>query len=92
MSVQGVGANIGTGTVTVGTSAVRIRPGLTRRKSVLILNTHATNTIAIGGPTVTTGNSVRIGPGQSLEFDEYNGEVFAVSTGAGTDVRFMEVS
>ena len=77
--------------VSVGTSAVQVSAGQARRSSILIQNVHASNTVYVGpADTITAENTIQLSAGDSVEFSDVQGPIFAVADGADTDVRFLE--
>lgn len=57
---------VGSG-MTVGTSAVPIGGGLTRRRTILIQNNDASADLYIGGTGVTTSNGIKLIAGNMIE-------------------------
>lgn len=82
---------------TVGTSAVQLNG--TQHPGWLLKNTHATNTVYLGGTGVTTGTGFPIGPGEvfspgqishgTLNAKAADVRLWAIASGAGTDVRVL---
>jgi hypothetical protein len=78
--------------VSIGTSAAVIRVAKSGRKSIVIQNAHASQDLYVGTTSsVTTANGVKIPAGQSFSFDDYNGALYGIASGAATDVRYFEV-
>lgn len=85
-------------TITVGATAAEVladHPG--KRVAFVVQNVHATNRLYLGfGPNaddVTTSTGILLEPGASYSDDGercYSGAVWAVASGAGTDVRRVE--
>ncbi len=87
-----VGGSLVHGATSVGTAAQLILAGFTLRKSVSIQNHHATAIVWVGGSTtVTTAAGTRLRPGETVNFNDYNGPVFGIADTASTDVRWLEV-
>ena len=81
--------SVGVHSVETG-AAVQIGQRAMGRGSVLIQNLDAANPIFIGPDNgVTAGNGFRIGPGDSVELDETNGDIWAISTGGTVDTRVL---
>jgi hypothetical protein len=82
---------------TVSTSAVVING--TQHQGYLLINTHGTNVLYLGGTGVTTGTGFPIQPGQtfspgqishlSLTAKASDIRLFGIASGAGTDVRVL---
>ena len=82
---------------TVGTSAVQLNG--TQHPGWLLINTHATNVLYLGGTGVATGTGFPIQPGQTfspgrVSHDNLPGtksdvRLWAIASGAGTDVRVL---
>lgn len=93
MASTGVSNAASYGTVTIGAAAALIKAAVTTRKSILVQNVHASNTLYVGDDSsVTTANGIRLLSGESIEINDYNGAVYGIASGAGTDVRYFEVA
>lgn len=80
------------GTVTIGATAALIKAGRAQRNSILVQNVHASNDLYVGlDASVSTSNGIKIAAGQSMEIYDGGSEVYGIASGAGTDVRFMEI-
>lgn len=85
-------------TVTVGTSVVLLATGTVPShlggQRVDIVNTHATNTLFVGGAGVTTANGFRVPSGSatnapfSLTLNQGE-QLWAIASAASTDVRVL---
>ena len=81
------------GTVSIGTSAAIIKAAKTIRKSIIIQNVHASQVLYLGtDSSVATTTGLRVAAGESVEFDDYNGVIYGIASGAATDVRYFEVA
>lgn len=88
-----VGSTANYGTVSIGGTAALIRAGLTGRKNITIQNVHATQVLYVGDDAnVETTTGFRIGAGEQHTFESYNGAIYGIASGAGTDVRYWEGS
>ena len=86
------GGGLTNSTATIGATAGSIIAGRSGRRSVVVQNLHASNDLYIGDDAnVTTSNGVKVAAGQSISFEEYIGPVYGIASGAGTDVRVLEV-
>ena len=74
---------------TVGVSAEKLVAASEQRRSILIQNCSATNDLYIGNATVTTLNSVKILPGESLTLYVLSA-IYAVASADTVDVRYLE--
>jgi hypothetical protein len=80
--------------VTVGTAAATSSKALSarRRRELIVANTHATQVLYVDDVTgVTTGTGHPVGPGASVPFGDYDGDVYVIGSGAGTTYRITEV-
>lgn len=92
MAAAGVSHTGSYAAVTIGASAAVVKSGKPSRKSILIQNLHATQVLYLGlDSSVTTSNGLRVAAGESVRIDDYNGPVYGIASGAGTDVRYLEV-
>lgn len=91
MASTGIGSKLNGGAEAIGTTAAVIVDARTTRKSVVVANEHASNVLYVGGSGVSTANGLRVDPGESVDFNDFNGAVYGVASGADTDVRFLEV-
>ena len=74
-------------------SGLLITVPLIGRVVVFITNTSSTDTVYIGDNTVTTANGTPIAPNARISImAEDNIDIWAVSSGAATDVRILEGS
>ena len=94
MSV-GNNANVVTN-ASVGTSAVKLLDGQSRRDELLIQNTGATNNVFVGKDSTVTATGVTTGlklaPGTNpVRFDEYNGPIYVIADVASAQVTAFEV-
>lgn len=89
--MSGTGSKGAYATVSIGTSAAIIKAGRSTRKSVVVQNVHASNDLYVGtDASVATTTGVKLAAGASIEFDDYNGPVYGIASGASTDVRYLE--
>lgn len=80
------------GTVSVGVTVATVSDGVSRRKSILIQNCHASNKVYVGpSSSVATSTGLRLGPNDSVEVSDVQGPIYAIADGASTDVRFWEM-
>lgn len=92
MSAMRVGSHVDSASVSVGTSAAIIKAARTARRSITVQNTHASNALYLGNnPNVTTANGLRVAAGASRTFDNYNGDLYGIASGASTGARYFEV-
>jgi hypothetical protein len=82
------------GTVSIGGTAALLKAANTSRTSIVIQNVHATQLLYIGSDaSVTTANGVRVAAvGGTLTLDDYTGPIYAIASGAATDVRYWETN
>ena len=80
--------------VSVGGTAVLLKAANTSRVSLTVQNLHATQLLYLGtSSAVTTANGIRVAAvGGTYVFDDYLGEVWAIASGAATDVRYWETN
>lgn len=79
------------GTTSVGVAAVLLVAARNRRESVIVQNNHATQTLHIGSDSaVTTLTGLKIAAAASLTLDGYQGDVYAIGSGAATTANFFE--
>lgn len=77
------------GNASIGAAASRLLVGSGLRASALIENNHATQDLYLGtDSSVTTANGLRVAALQSVRIT-HRGEVWAIASGAATDVRYM---
>ena len=76
------------GPKTIGVTASQVVATGTFKRSVLIQNLSA-NDIYIGDSTVTTATGIKIVAGGDATFNT-QGDLWAVATGANSDVRYWE--
>lgn len=80
------------GTASIGGTATRLVAARARRESTIIQNNHATQTLHIGGDSsVTTSTGMKIAAGGSLTLDGYQGDIWAIGSGAGTTANYFEL-
>lgn len=92
MTAMGVGSNAAYGAVDVDATAEEIVAARTIRKSVIIQNADASVDLYIGDDSsVTTSNGIKVPAGGSITFDDYNGPIYGIGSGADCDVRYMEI-
>lgn len=75
----------------VGAAEAVLSTGRSTRKSIAIVNTHATQTLYVGAVGVTTANGFPLSAGQSIEFIDLNGPISCIGSGAATTYRILEV-
>lgn len=79
-------------TVAVGVAAVVLLAARTGRRAVLIQNVSTINDLYIGlGANPTVANGIKVKPGESFKDETFTGAVHGIASGAGTDVRVVEV-
>jgi hypothetical protein len=83
------GAVINTGRITVGTSAVQIRPANTLRQNLTIRN-RSNSLIQIGNSAVTATTGFDLEPNEAFRLDGSTGALFAIAPVAGCEVHWME--
>lgn len=80
------------GNVVVGTSAVQIVASNSEREDVEIFNDDGLLTLYVGKDNaVTTVNGRPVYPKCSFGLDSYSGAVWGIASGAGCDVRYVEL-
>lgn len=85
------GADSGYGAKTVTTSAQLVAGARSRRDAVLVFNNHASNILYVGpDSSVTAANGIPVAPGTSVA-PPTRGDVYAIASASGTDVRFWEI-
>jgi hypothetical protein len=78
------------GNVSIGTSAAVLVAARQARESVLIKNNHASQILYLGGnSSVTSSNGLPLAAGESVRV-ETRQVVYAIASGASTDVRYFE--
>lgn len=78
--------------VPVGTSSVVVADRKASRTSVIVYNNHASQILYLGTTSgVTTSTGLPVAAGASRVFDDYNGVLYGIASGATTDVRVFEV-
>lgn len=78
-------------TVSVGIAATQVLAARAGRKALLIQNVHAVNDLYLGfGAAPTTGNGIKLKPGESFADEVFTGQVQGIASAAGTDVRVVE--
>jgi hypothetical protein len=83
--------NLTTGQASIGASAASLVAARTNRRSVVVRNTHASQVLFLGKDSaVTTANGLAVPAGQATELT-YDGQVFAIASGASTTVLFAEL-
>lgn len=79
------------GTASIGAAAALLVAARGRRESVIIQNNHATQTLHIGSDlSVTTSTGLKIAAGGSLTLEGYQGDVYAIGSGAATTANYFE--
>lgn len=92
MTAMGVGSSAAYGAVDVDAAAEEIVAARTVRKSVIVQNADASVDLYIGDDAnVTTANGIKVPAGGSIEFNDYNGAIWGIGSGADCDVRYFEV-
>jgi hypothetical protein len=92
MASTGVGSNMAYGTVEVDGTAEVIVNGRSTRKSIIIQNRDAALDLHVGpDSSITASNTIKLAPGESIRFDDYNGPVYGIGSGAGTTTNYIEV-
>ena len=88
------GDTLSTSQVTVGASSSTLLAANSSRSSVLIKNTHATQTLHVSGATPATAlNGFSVAPASAEVVELKTGAIlYAISDGAGTVVELAEVS
>lgn len=83
-------SSVANGNNDVGTSAEQLLGGRQRRESVLIKNNHASQILYLGSDdSVSSSNGMPLAAGESVRL-QTNGPVWAIASGASTDVRYFE--
>lgn len=78
------------GAQSVGTTPIQLLTKQNGRVGALIQNNHASQDVYIGSDAnVTSSNGIKVPAGQSVRI-AYAGAIWAVASGAGTDVRYFE--
>jgi hypothetical protein len=78
------------GNVSIGTAAAVLVAARQARESVLIKNNHASQILYLGGnSSVTSSNGLPLAAGESVRV-ETRQVVYAIASGASTDVRYFE--
>lgn len=87
------GSSVGAATaVSVGAAAVQLVDGTSKRENLIVHNNHATQVLYVGSTSaVVVADGLPIPAGQSKEFRNYIGPLFAIASGAATDTRVWEV-
>lgn len=86
-----VGGGIASAAVAVGTTAVQLVGGRSGRDTLIVQNIHATQILYVGPSGVSTADGLKVAAGQTLPLDNLNGPLYGIASGAGTDVRILEV-
>lgn len=76
------------GQATVGTTAVRLVAGASLRKGLLVQNL-GSGDVYVGPTGVTTATGIKVPSGGSVPIDEFVGDLYAIGSAAGQDVRWM---
>jgi hypothetical protein len=78
------------GNKSIGTSAAVLVAARQARESVLVKNNHASQILYLGSDSsVTSSNGLPLAAGESVRIESKN-VVYAVASGATTDVRYFE--
>lgn len=85
-------ASVAYGQFTVGATAARVVSGQSIGKGVRVRNTHATQVLYVGDANVTAATGYPIPAGQAETLPNYVGDLYAISTAAGTTGGFLSVS
>lgn len=87
-----IGTALKPSSVTVGTSSVKLpTTPLSGRTSIIIRNWSGGNTVYIGDSTVSTSNGFPLRPNEYDTFTIEDGiDIYAVASGAGSDIRILE--
>ena len=92
MASQGVGSNLAGATVSIGGSAALIVAARATRKSLIVQNVHASQLLYLGGSAVAVADGLRVAAaGGTQTFNDFNGPLYGIASGAATDVRVLEV-
>jgi hypothetical protein len=86
-----VSSNISHATVSVGASAVALVDGTPSRRNLIVQNVHASQDLYVGGAGVATSTGLKVIAGASVGFDDFNGPLYGIASGAATDVRVIEI-
>jgi hypothetical protein len=79
------------GTVSVAATATLIRPAKALRKSIVVQNVHASQTLYLGDDSsVATTTGLRLNAGDSVRLSDCNAAVWGIASGAATDTRYFE--
>jgi hypothetical protein len=77
--------------VSVGTTAVLLCSPNGSRNKVIVQNAHASQNLYVGPSGVATTTGIQIVPGASVGFDDFNGPLYGIASGAATDTRVLEI-
>lgn len=89
IAIGAPGGDLVHGQATIGVTAVLVRAANAKVRSRIFFN-NGPGTLSAGGASVTTGNSIPLIPQTTLVLDRSNGDIYFISSSAGTDLRFME--
>jgi hypothetical protein len=79
------------GTASIGGTAALLIAARGRREGVFIQNNHATQTLHLGNDAnVTTANGLKVAAGGQVNLEGYQGNVYAIGSGAATTVNYFE--
>ena len=88
----GTTANASYNAVSVTGTATLVKAALTTRKSIVITHETAGETLYIGkNSSVTTSTGIPIEQHQYIGWDDYEGDVYAISDGTTVSARYFEV-
>ena len=83
--------NIATNNVVIGAAEGLIITTRANRRGLIIYNADTTNTLYVGATGLAVASSHEVLPKSSVAINNYGGAVYGIASGAGTDVRFIEV-
>jgi hypothetical protein len=77
--------------VSIGTSAAVIVSGRQSRRNLIVQNAHASQDLYLGTSGVATSTGLKVIAGASVGFEDFNGVLYGIASGAATDVRVVEI-
>lgn len=86
-----VGSNLVHNQTSVGTSATLIGAAKSTAKSLVVSNTGA-STVFLGGSGVTTANGFPLAAGASIDFSDFNGQLYGIVASGTVNVAFLGVN
>jgi hypothetical protein len=89
--VNNVCAQVTSAAATIGGTAAVVAAARQSRRNLIVQNLHASQDLYVGPSGVTTSSGVKVAAGQSVGFVDFNGTLYGIASGAGTDVRVLEI-